>query len=132
MGEEAVVGKKRIVSTVILSILLFFAVMTAISFVTINASMINEAAQSAADNTEPGGKAIAAGMVGLVASIGIVMVMIIYGLLVIESGICLIFTIRNRKSILLPVRIISYVLDAGFGAVLGLSIVKIILLVAGV
>ena len=50
---------------------------------------------------------------------------------VVAAGICLIFSIKNRKSTLKAIRIINYVLDGGFAFVILASVTKIILFFLG-
>ena len=70
----------------------------------------------------------AAEAIGLVfaAMIMIVIVFMAYGAIILASAICLPFAIRNRRSTLKAVRIISYVYDAAFALLIILSIVKLI------
>lgn len=112
--------KPRITSTVILSLFLIVnALMASLLFsLTIN----NIEAQSA-------GEAFA---LAFIAVIGGAFLFIAFGGIIISSAICLIFTIFNRHSTIKAIRIISYVYDGLFGAIIALSVIKIILMVTGI
>ena len=47
------------------------------------------------------------------------------------AAICLIFTIKNRKSTVKAIRILSYVMDAVVAVIIALSVIKISLLIVG-
>ena len=106
--------KKRITSTVILGIFLAIAIFVGIMFARISLTELK------AENPEEA--------VGLVFAVLILVVFVFmaYGLIIIASAICLPFAIRNRRSTLKAVRIISYIYDAAFALLIVLSIVKII------
>ena len=119
-------SEKRIVSTVILGIILAINLVLACLMAPVSWSGIN--AISSGDS----GAAAAALFVGLAYGIIIVLFIIIYSAIFISSAICLIFTFKNRKSTYKPTRIISYVYDGLFIAVMALSLIKIILLLCGI
>ena len=131
--KERVFDKPRIVSTVIIGIFLVIALIAAIMFVGVSWADVKAAADSAADSQDnAAGSAVAAGAVALAGALGIVLVILVYIGVAIDTIIILPFSIKNRKSTLKPVRIISYVFDGLIGATLLLSIIKLILFFAGV
>ena len=133
--DEQKYDKKRIVSTVILFIFLAVGLFFAITFLPIGWKMINEAVESAKNSNQDSSataQVIGGGAIALVAAIGIVLVFMVFIGILIVSPICLIFSIKNRKSTLKPVRIISYVQDGLFSSLIVISIVKIILLLCGI
>ena len=131
--KERVFDKPRITSTVVIGIFLTIALISAILFVGVSWADVKAAADSAADSQDSAaGSAAAAGAVVLAGAIGIVMVILVYIGVVVDTAIILPFSIKNRKSTLKPVRIISYVFDGLIGATLLLSIIKLILFFAGV
>ncbi len=124
--------KKRIVSTVILSIILTILLIFVLPNLTLNLHESFENMKSDTSIEEYGPMAV---LVVAIAAIGMVFAIAIYCILfaaaAIASGVCLIFTIRNRKSCLKPIRIINYVLDGGFAFVIVASVTKIILFLCG-
>ena len=120
--------KKRIVSTVILGLILIVGIYFTILLLPVTWAAIKEASE----NADTGNSVVAGTAVAFALSLGIVLAFIVYiGVLVIGIP-CLLFSIRNRKSSLKPIRIISYVYDGLYGAILLISIVKMILLLIGV
>ena len=125
--------KPRIPSTIIISIFLLLGMFFALLFVGTSWAAVKEAADAAAESQEDAaGQVVGGAAVAFAGAIGMVLVIIVYFGVVIDMGIILPFAIKNRKSTLKPVRIISYVLDGLIGATLLLSIIKIILFFAGV
>ncbi len=124
--------KKRITSTIILSIILTILLIFVLPNLTLNLHESFENIKSNASMGEYGPMAIlvvAVGAIGMVFAIAIYC--ILFAAVAITSGVCLIFTIRNRKSCLKPIRIINYVLDGGFSFVIVASVIKIILFLCG-
>lgn len=117
--------KKRIPSTIILGIALIIALI----FTGLILSISWAALQAEAQDQEEVAGSIALVFVG---AIGIALIILFAGAVNILSGVCLIFTIKNRQSTLKPIRIISYVMDGLFGFVILATLVKIILLIVGV
>ena len=132
--KEITYDKKRITSTVILGIFLVISILIALIFISLTWADIDAAMESAKQETQddPAGQMVVGGAIAL--SLGIVIVLAIgaYGLLLINDTIFLIFSIRNRKSTLKPIRIISYIYDGAFGILIAISIVKLILYFCGV
>lgn len=124
--------KKRIVSTIILSVILTILLIFVIPNLTLNLHKSFENIKSDASLGEYGPMAIlvvAVGAIGMIFAIAIFC--ILFAAAAITSGVCLIFTVRNRKSCLKPIRIINYVLDGGFAFVIIASVTKIILFLCG-
>ena len=135
MGEkkERVFDKPRIASTVVIGIFLIIGMIFALSLVGITWAVIDQAVEDAKNSSDnAAGQIAGASAVALVAAIGIVLVMGIYIAVAIDMSILLPFAIKNRKSTLKPIRIISYVYDGLIGATLLLSIIKIILFICKV
>ena len=125
--------KPRITSTIIIGVFLAIAMFFAFMFVGVSWAAVKEAADAAAESQEDAaGQVVGGAAVAFAGAIGIVLVMIVYFGVVIDTAIILPFSIKNRKSTLKPIRIISYVFDGLIGATLLLSIIKIILFFAGV
>ena len=131
--KEIHYDKPRITSTVIIGIFLAIAMFFALLLVGVSWTAVKEAADAAKESGEDAASQVAGGAaVAFVGAIGVVLVMIVYIGVVIDTAIILPFSIKNRKSTLKPIRIISYVFDGLIGATLVLSIIKIILFIAGV
>lgn len=133
--KEVIYDKKRITSTVILGIFLLISLFFTIIFLPITWAMVNEAVEaSKQSNPDAGaaGQVVGAGAIALVIGVGIVLVFAIEIALAINTPIFLLFSIKNRKSTLKPIRIISYVYDGLFGAMFICAVVKIILLACGI
>ena len=131
--KEIQQDKPRITSTVIIGVflalfLVFTILLIPVSWSAVNA-MIEESKQAAESAAE---QAAEAGVIALVAAIGIILVIILEFGILIGNAICLPFAIKNRRSTLKPVRVISYVYDGLIGAMMLTATVKIILLFAGV
>ena len=124
MKKEITYDKPRIVSTVILGIVLVAALIFAILMAPFTWTSIQEA--------ESSGSVAGDITVAFVLGIGIVFVIFLYILITIASGVSLIFTFKNRHSTLKPVRIINYVYDGLFIAIILLAIVKFIMFGVGV
>ena len=118
--------KKRITSTVIIGIILSICLALTVTLLPISWSAIQQAQDSAA------GQAASTGALALVAAVGVVLVILVEIAILIANGICLPFAIKNRRSTLKPIRIISYVYDGLIGAMMLTATIKIILLIAGV
>ena len=112
--------KKRITSTIILGIILTILIILTIIFLPTSLSALQEEASE---------QESAAGSIALifVGVIGLVLIFFFQIAINVVSGICLIFSIKNRQSTLKPIRIISYVMDALFFAVNITTLVKIII-----
>ena len=124
--------KKRIVSTVILSVILTILLLFVIPNLTLNLHAAFENIQSDVSVEKYGPMAmlvVAIGALGMLFAIAVYC--ILFAIAANAAGVCLIFSIKNRKSSLLPVRIINYVLDGGFTFVILASITKIILFFCG-
>ena len=131
--KEIQYDKKRITSTVIIGVILTICLVFTIILLPISWSALEAAIEeSKSSQTSPGGEAAATGALALAAAIGVVLVVIIEIAILIANGICLPFAIKNRRSTLKPIRIISYVYDGLIGAMMLTATVKIILLFAGV
>ena len=130
--------KPRIVSTIILGIIVTAFVFLTIVCMQITMADVRAATENAANNANDGtaegaaGAVVAGGAVALVMALGIVLIAALQIGMAVASGVCLIFTIKNRKSILKPIRIISYVMDGLFGAVILCAILKIIFIAVGI
>ena len=117
--------KKRITSTIILGIALTIALVFTAFLLSISWSALQAEAQEQEE---------VAGSIALVfvGAIGIVLLVMVSAVVNVLSGVCLIFSIKNRQSTLKPIRIISYVMDGLFGFVIVATLVKIILLLIGI
>ena len=113
--------KKRITSTVILFLFLGLVLFVTIPFLPLSWTALKESAEESGQ-----------GWAAVFGALAIVICFIFYIGALVASGICLPFAIANRKSTLKPVRILSYVLDGAFGAVILMIIIKMILLLLGV
>ncbi len=124
--------KKRITSTIILSIILIILLLFVLPNLTLNLHEAFENMKSDTSIEEYGPMAI---LVVAIGALGMLFAIAIYCMLfaaaATAAGVCLIFTIRNRKSCLKPIRIINYVLDGGFAFVIVASVTKIILFLCG-
>ena len=90
---------------------------------------INEAIEESQNNSDNAAGAVAASFViAIFLGLGVALAIVAYAVILLGAGLCLIFTIKNRKSTLLPIRIISFVYDGLAGAIVVLAIVKILLL----
>ena len=134
MGKrEITYDKPRITSTIIIGVFLTIAMFFAILFAPVTWSAVKAAADAAKDSSEEvAGQVAGSAAVAFVGAIGMVLVIIVYIGVLIDTAIILPFSIKNRKSTLKPVRIISYVLDGLIGATLLFTVVKLILCFAGV
>ena len=125
--------KPRIVSTVILGIFLVACLFLSITLIPVTWAAVKAATESAADSADsPEGAVVGGSVAAFALALGMVLVIIVYIGTFITSAICLPFAVKNRKSTLFPIRIISYIYDGLFAAVLILSVVKLILAFAGV
>ena len=131
--KERHYDKPRITSTIIIAIFLTIAMIIALLLVEVSWTAVKEAADAAKENADDAaGQVVGGAAVAFAGAIGVILVIIIYIGVVIDTAILLPFSIKNRKSTLKPIRIISYVFDGLIGATLLLSIVKLILFFAGV
>ena len=126
--------KPRIVSTVIIFLFLglsifFTAIVYPLTWSAIKAA-VDEAGSSNSDSAA--GAVTAASAVAFLGAFAIVFVFIVDIGVIITNLILLPFAIKNRKSTLKPVRIISYVQDGLIGLTLIAAILKIVLLIVGV
>ncbi len=122
--------KPRIISTVILGIFIVAAMILCFSFYGVWWAGIKESAETASESQESAGGQVAAGLfTALAGAFVIVLVIAIEIASVIVSSICLPFAIKNRKSTLKPVRIISYVYDGLLVITLLAAVVKLFLLI---
>ena len=125
--------KKRITSTVIIGIILSICLALTIILLPISWSAIQQAIEeSKAAQESAAGQAASAGALAIVAAVGVVLVVLVEIGILIANGICLPFAIKNRRSTLKPIRIISYVYDGLIGAMMLTATIKIILFIAGV
>ena len=121
--------KPRIASTIVLGILLtIFLVFTFLLIGTSWAQLSAAIEESESNADSAGGQVAVAFVLALFGALAMVLVIVVYVLLLIGNGICLIFTLKNRQSTLKPVRIISYVYDGLIGVMMIVAIVKIVML----
>lgn len=131
--KPVVYDKPRIVSTVILGLFLAVCLVLGIILIPTSWAAVKEAADAAKDSADtPEGAVVGGSVTAFALSLGMILVILVYIGITIVSLICLPFAVKNRKSTLYPIRIVSYVYDGLFVAVLLLSIVKLILAFAGV
>ena len=124
--------KPRIPSTVIIGIFMTIALFLTIIILPFSWADVKAAVDSTAENSDSAAGAVAGGFaVALVGALGIALVIIVSIGNIINTAICLPFAIKNRKSTLKPIRIISYVYDAIIGSCLLINIIKLITLIAG-
>ena len=131
--KEIVRDKPRIASTVILGIFLSLCLFILIVFLPVGWQMVKEAADgAAASGDSPAASTRGGAATACVGSVAVVLIMFCFFGVIFVSSICLPFAIRNYRSTLKPIRIISYVYDGLFGVTLIASIVKVILLFCGI
>lgn len=123
---------KCIFSTVIIGILLIISIYFTIVLIPIDIGrMLHGMAESSQEAGSSSGT-VAVAFAG--AIVGAVAVVLLHGIaisLVVVSGISLIFTIKNRRSYLKPIRIINYIYDGLLGSIIVIAIIKIILFRCG-
>ena len=120
--------KPRIASTIVIGVFLIIGVVLALTFVGFTWGTVNQMVEEAKNSSDdPAGQVAGAGVVALVGVIGVVLIFLVYIGVTIAMSICLPFAIKNRKSTLKPIRIISYVMDGLIGSTLLLSIIKMLL-----
>ena len=125
--------KPRITSTIIIGVILTVLLVFTLLLTPVSWAALKEAIDESAENSESaGGQIVGAFALAIVGAVGIALVIAIYFLIIIGNGICFIFTFKNRRSTLKPIRIISFVMDGLIGAMVTISIVKIILLFCGI
>ncbi len=125
--------KKRITSTIILSIILSILLVVVLSFLPLNFHQSHEDLQFPDASFEKYGE-MSMILILVIAMMFIGMTVLFFAIFInaaIAAGICLIFSIKNRKSTLKAIRIINYVLDGGFAFVIVASVIKIILFFCG-
>lgn len=120
--------KPRIASTVVIGIFLLVGIIFAVIFAPITWKAIQEAIDSSSSSSDPAGQAAGGFVLAIFGGLAVVLVGIVYGAILISSGICLIFAIKNRFSTLKPVRIISYVYDGLAGLLILACIAKILMI----
>lgn len=124
--------KKRITSTIILSIILCFLLVFVLNNLTLNLHKSFESMQPDTSIEEYGEMSmliVALGGLGMI--VANIVFLASFANAAIAAGICLIFSIKNRKSTLKAIRIINYVLDGGFAFIILASVTKIILFFCG-
>ena len=128
-------NKKRIVSTVIIGIFLAISIYFVVILFTFNLKenlqRLSDSATERADG-QPGAVVAVGFAAGLAGATLIIMAYLFAIAPLINSSICIIFSIKNRKSCLKPVRIINYVYDGLLGFIIIFTIIKIILFATGV
>lgn len=124
--------KSRIISTIILTLFVIGCVYFTIVFLPVSWSSVKEAVENTeVDGSDPSGQVVATGAVAFAAGLGMIMVFLIECIVAFFSGVCLPFSIRNIKSSLKPIRIISIIYTALLGFSFITSAVKIILFFVG-
>lgn len=122
--------KPRIASTIVIGIFTLIALIITIVTLPINWEMVKEAVDNTAENSDNAAGAVAGGFViALFGALAVVLTIVLNIANIINQSICLPFALKNRRSTLKPVRIISYVFDGLTGAILLTNIVKIIYLI---
>ena len=125
--------KPRITSTIIIGVILTVLLVFTLLLTPVSWAALKGAIDESAENSESaGGQIVGAFALAIVGAVGIALVIAIYFLIIIGNGICFIFTFKNRRSTLKPIRIISFVMDGLIGVMVTISIVKIILLFCGI
>ena len=131
--KEITYDKRRITSTVIIGIIIAISLALTIALLPISWSAIKEAIEESKNSQDSAaGQAAEAGVLALVAAVGVVLVVLLEIGILIANGVCLPFAIKNRRSTLKAIRIISYIYDGLIGAMMLTATIKIILLFAGV
>ena len=124
--------KPRITSTVLLGIFLTIFLIFVCSTISINWADVQQEANQAAEQTEGAGAVAAAGAVALVLALGIIFLIGAYIVIFLLCIPCLIFSIKNRHSSLKPIRIISYVYDGVYIALMLAMLIRSVLLFNGI
>lgn len=123
--------KPRLASTIVIGVFITIALILTLIILPFSWEDVKEAVDKAAESSDSAaGAAVGGFAVALFGVLGIALVIVVAIANVINSSICLPFAIKNRKSTLKPIRIISYVLDGVTGAVLLTNLIKIIVLLA--
>ena len=123
--------KPRIASTIIIGIFTTLCLIATIIIFPFDWSTVKEAVDNTAENSDSAAGAVVGGFaVALFGVLGIALVFIVAVANAINSSICLPFAIKNKKSTLKPIRIISYVYDGIIGSLLLVNVIKIIILIA--
>lgn len=123
--------KPRIASTIIIGIFTTLCLIATIIILPFDWSTVKEAVDNTAENSDSAAGAVVGGFaVALFGVLGIALVFIVAVANAINSSICLPFAIKNKKSTLKPIRIISYVYDGIIGSLLLVNVIKIIILIA--
>ena len=125
--------KKRIASTVILGVVLVISLIFTFIFIGTSWADLKAIVDSSSSSQETAsGQVASAFAVALAGSIWIIFIVGIYFAILISGLICLPFSIRNVKSTLLGIRIVSFIYDGLFAFTITASIVKIILFFLGI
>ena len=123
--------KPRIASTIIIGIFTTLCLIATIIILPFDWSTVKEAVDNTAESSDSAAGAVVGGFaVALFGVLGIALVFIVAVANAINSSICLPFAIKNKKSTLKPIRIISYVYDGIIGSLLLVNVIKIIILIA--
>ena len=123
--------KPRIASTIVIGVFVSLVVILTIIILNFTWADVEAAVDSTAENSDSAAGAVVGGFaVALVMALGMALALIVAVANIIASSICLPFALKNRKSTLKAIRIISYVYDGVIALCLFLNILKIILIVA--
>lgn len=126
---------KRIASTVVIGIFLAISIYFVIILFTFNLKeSLQRLSDSATDRADGQvGAVVAVGFAAGLAGAALIIMAYLFAIIpLINSLITIIFSIKNRKSCLKPVRIINYVYDGLLGFIIIFTIVKMILFATGV
>lgn len=130
--EEEVIGPKaeKIISTVILIIFLAFVCFLCwlAVYLLVEIRNYNPDASGLTEGMDGEGILIMAAFSGLALAAPIILFFVAVGLIILNSLICLGFSIGNTRVKNKPVRIINFVLSCCFAAAFALGIITIILL----
>ena len=128
--------KKRIVSTVIIGIFAIISLICVIYLFPINLRQTIDSFNNSVKDNNNAQEAVGAIVVAGASSIVLVLIILLaYALAIIpiiNSSICVIFSIKNRKAYLKPIRIINYVYDGLFAFMFVFCVIKLILFATGV
>ena len=129
--KERVFDKPRIASTVVIGVFMTIALILTLIILPFSWADVEAAVDNTAENSDSAAGAVVGGFaVALFGVLGIALVFIVAVANAINSSICLPFAIKNKKSTLKPIRIISYVYDGIIGSLLLVNVIKIIILIA--
>ena len=128
--------KKRIVSTVIIGIFAIISLICVIYLFPINLRQTIDSFNNSVKDNNSAQEAVGAIVVAGASSIVLVLIILLaYALAIIpiiNSSICVIFSIKNRKAYLKPIRIINYVYAGLFAFMFVFCLIKLILFATGV